>query len=195
VIRKMTVQKFAAGAVFVGAMAAGMFSAAPAFAGPGINYDNGTNGTGNVKFGDTDPGSGATALATSGNQALAISTGLNLSPLPGSTAAALGGSGNSAVAIDGVTIVSGENNHGFSALGGSVVGGKNNNVVTVAGSSLVGGHDNFVVNAGGLVTPNFKSPQGPADAGEISVSVCGTSVSGQAAHITTGSLPTPDALC
>jgi hypothetical protein len=178
----MKVQKFTAGAVFVGAIAAGLVSAAPAFAGPGINYDNGTGGTGNVKFGDTSA-TGATAIAGTGSQALAINTGLNLNPIPGSRAAA-GPGGNTAVAIDGITLVAGENNNGFSALGATVItGGKNNNVVTVGGSSLTApdAHDNSIVNFGGSVTP--KTLQG-TNPGALSVSVCGTPIGAQAAHIT-----------
>ncbi len=43
-------------------------------------------------------------------------------------------------------------------------------------------HGNFVVNFAGSVSQS-NQPQQTTDAGEVSVSVCGTSVSGQAAHI------------
>jgi hypothetical protein len=181
----MKVQKFAAGAVFVAAATAGMFGAAPAFAGPGINFDNGTGGQGNVKLGDTSA-TGATALATKGNQALAINTGLGLSPVPGggSSAVALGGNGNSAVAIDGFTLVAGgQNNHGFAALGATAItGGHTNNVVTVAGASGTDpySHDNAIVNFGGNVA---SSGQPTNDPGGTFVNLCGSSVWGQAAHI------------
>ena len=78
--------------------------------------------------------------------------------------------------------------HGFAALGQTNINGTNDNVVTVAGQTNLyapGNHDNFVVNFGGDVGANGNNPQRVIDAGEISVSVCGTSVSGQAAHITT----------
>ena len=45
-------------------------------------------------------------------------------------------------------------------------------------------HGNFVVNFAGNVD-HFKKPaQTVTDAGAVSLSVCGTSLSGQAAHIT-----------
>jgi hypothetical protein len=42
---------------------------------------------------------------------------------------------------------------------------------------------NFVVNFGGIVERNNKNPQQTTDAGGVSVSLCGTSLSGQAAHM------------
>ncbi len=81
-----------------------------------------------------------------------------------------------------------------------MVGGDNNNVVTVGGSSLIGvdysnpqqpvldgAHHNNIVNFGGDVATN--QTQTLADDGELSVSACGTNLSGQAARITTSAIP------
>lgn len=182
----MKVHKIGAGAVFVGAVLTGLISAGTASAaGPGISYDG---GDGNA----TTFGSGASANATPGNQALAINTGLNLNKqIPTSTATAIGGTRNTAVTIDGATVVGGggNNNHGFSALGATFInGGHSNNVVTVAGSSgdlakmkPISGHDNAIVNFGGTVLPG--QPQPNTDEGGTFVNVCDSSFTGQAAHI------------
>ena len=167
----------------MGAMAftgAGIASAAP-----GVSFDNGTNGTGSVGFGDRSAATGATAIASEGNRALAV----NLTSKTGTQAVAQGHN-NNVVSIDGVAVTgpNTENNNVVNAFGVTSVGGnaRNNNVVTVGGATLVGGdaHDNTIVNGGGLVT---AAGQGDA-AGALSVSVCGTSLTGQADHITTSSV-------
>ena len=76
-----------------------------------------------------------------------------------------------------------ENNNVVSAFGVTSVGGhaKNNNVLTVAGGTVVDGdsHDNTIVNVGGFVESDDQGDK----PGALSVSVCGTSLSGQADHI------------
>jgi hypothetical protein len=47
-------------------------------------------------------------------------------------------------------------------------------------------HGNFVVNFGGIA---YSQEQKVTDAGEVSVSGCGSSVSGQAAHIIVKKIP------
>ena len=177
-----------AGAVFVGVLAAGLFGAGAAHAAPGISYQNGSGNE--IGLGDHGSGKSADAKASGANsQALAINTGLNLFSESPSFASAKG-DGATAVSIDGYTAVTGSNSHGFAALGQTNIGGADNNAVTVAGATNLYGtgnvHGNFVVNAGGLVTQNGNNPQQTTDAGEVSLSVCGASVSGQAAHIRTG---------
>jgi hypothetical protein len=150
----------------MGAMAftgAGMASAAP-----GVSFDNGTNGTGSVGFGDRSAATGATAIASEGNRALAV----NLTS-PSGTRAIAEGHNNNVVAIDGLA-VTGPNT-------------RDNNVVTVGGATALGddAHNNTVLNVGGLVTTSGH--QGDA-AGALSVSACGTSFSGQADHIKVSNL-------
>jgi hypothetical protein len=193
----MKVQKFAAGAVFAAVATAGMVGATPASAGPGVAFDNGTDGKGVVGVGDFGTAdssgmsgtskAGANAYAAKGSQSLAISTGLNLNQLlPGATAVVSDGGGQSAVAIDGFTVVQGgTNNHGFAAAGYTVIGGgksNTNNVVTVAGGTVTdsGSHDNAIVNFGGNAS---SSGQTKNDAGGTFVNVCGAKIWGQAAHI------------
>jgi hypothetical protein len=97
------------------------------------------------------------------------------------------------VSIDGYTKVYGSNSHGFAALGQTNIGGADNNAVTLAGATNLypqstneNVHGNFVVNFGGIVS---SQGQKVTDAGEVSVSLCGTSLSGQAAHIVTHDNP------
>ena len=187
----MKVQKYAAGAVFVGTVTAGMFGAGSASAAPGISYQNGSGNE--IGLGDHGDGKSADAKASGENsQALAINTGLNLFSKSPSVASA-DGDGATAVSIDGYTAVTGSNSHGFAALGQTNIYGADNNAVTVAGATNLYGkgniHGNFVVNAGGFVEQNGKKPQQVTDAGEVSLSVCGTSISGQAAHINVGTIP------
>jgi hypothetical protein len=192
----MKIPKYATGAVFVGAVTAGMFGAgaaqagpAPAPIGPGISYQNGSGQP--VTF-----GSGAIAQAKGTNsQALAINTGLNLFGKSPSYAGA-NGEGATAVSIDGYTKVYGSNNHGFAALGQTNVNGADNNAMTLVGATTLYAqstneniHGNFVVNFGGIVERNDKNPQQTTDAGGVSVSLCGTSLSGQVAHIVTAGNP------
>jgi len=132
------IPKFAAGAVFVAAVTAGMVGATPASAGPapapkppsgpGISYQNGSGKP--VTF-----GSGATAKAEGTNsQALAINTGLNLFG-PNYSHAQADGDGATAVSIDGFTSVTGSNTHGFAALGQTNVHGADNDAVTLVGAT------------------------------------------------------------
>jgi len=88
------------------------------------------------------------------------------------------------------------NSHGFAALGQTNIGGADNNAVTLVGATNLypqstneNIHGNFVGNFGGIVERNGKNPQRTTDAGEVSVSLCGTSLNGQAAHIVTGGNP------
>jgi hypothetical protein len=171
-----------------GVDAAGRVGAGSAQAAPGISYQNGSGNE--IGLGDHGEGKSADAKATGANsQALAINTGLNLFGKSASFASADGG-GATAVSIDGYTAVTGSNTHGFAALGQTNMNGADNNAVTVAGQTNLydrtdnkyadNVHGNFVVNFGGSVQ---QAGQRTTDAGELSLSACGTSVSGQAAHI------------
>ena len=184
----MKPRKIGAGAMFVGAVLAGLACAGSAQAAPGISYQNGSGNE--IGLGDHGDGKSADAKATGKNsQALAINTGLNLFSNKPSSASAKG-DGATAVSIDGYTAVTGSNSHGFAALGQTNINGADNNAVTVAGQTNLydrtddkyddNVHGNFVVNFGGSVQ---QVGQRTTDAGEVSVSVCGASVSGQAAHI------------
>ena len=129
----MKVQKYAAGAVFVGTVAAGMVGAGSASAAPGISYQNGSGNE--IGLGDHGDGKSADAKASGENsQALAINTGLNLFGKSASFASA-DGDGAMAVSIDGYTMVTGSNSHGFAALGRTNIGGADNNMVTVLGET------------------------------------------------------------
>ncbi|WNG92967.1 hypothetical protein [Mycobacterium sp. ITM-2016-00318] len=170
----MTVRKIVAGSVLAAGLGAvGIFGAGTAFAvdpapapsGPGISFSS--NGGAATTFGN-----GATANSGTvgkNNQALAINTGL--SPL-GSSATALG-ERNNVVSIDGHSVT------------GSGTSG--NNVITAFGVTTLGGntHDNTVVNVGGVVT---ASGQGN-DAGVTNLSACGSTLTGQADHITVNKVP------
>jgi hypothetical protein len=167
----------------MGAMAfTGMGTASAA---PGVSFDNGTGGTGAVGFGDRSEATGATANASEGNRALAI----NLTS-PSGTQAIAQGTNNNVVSIDGMAVTGPDtsDNNVVNAFGVTSVGGeaRNNNVVTVRGATVVDGdaHDNTIINGGGLVTA-FDQGDAP---GALSVSVCGTSLTGQADHITTSSV-------
>jgi hypothetical protein len=168
----MKVRKVVTGSVLaIGVGAAGLLGAGTAFAGPGISYSS--NGSDAVGFGDQNAGTGAFANSgTEGknNQALAISTGF--SPV-GATAIATG-EGNNVVAIDGVGVT------------GPLT--KRNNVVTAFGGTLLGGdaHDNNVLNVGGIVSQ--QALQGNA-AGVTNISVCGTTLTGEAKHLTVDGSP------
>ena len=63
------------------------------------------------------------------------------------------------------------------------MGGLTNLYGTAEGDDV---HDNFVVNFGGNVQSHGQKV---TDAGEVSLSVCGTALSGQASHINVGPLP------
>ncbi|MDX1885192.1 hypothetical protein [Mycolicibacterium sp. 120270] len=168
----MKVQKVGAGAVFVGAVLAAVFGAGNAAADAGISFSaNGGEANG---FGDRGPGG---AQANSGkegnfNTALAISTGLS----PAGAVAQAGGHHNNLVSIDGVSITGPGTGH--------------NNVVTAFGGTLLvaNEHDNNVVNAGSLVVTNPLKLQNDKP-GVTNISVCGSTVSGQADHITVSSVP------
>lgn len=189
----MNARKVVAGSVLAAGLgAAGMMGAGTALAGPGVSFDNGTGGTGAIGFGDRSA-TGATAIASPGNRALAV----NLTS-KGSVAIA-DGKNNNVVAIDGVAVTgpgvpgsaSGtKNNNVVAAFGRSTVDGTahNNNVVTVGGGTgLSGGtglgadnHNNTVLNVGGRVATTLAQEGAP---GALSVSVCGTSLTGQADQI------------
>lgn len=120
---------------------------------------------------------GATARAAKGNQALAVSL---IGP---SSAVVLAGSNNNAFAFDGGSVIKPT----VTKDGLAVPNG--NNVFTSYGLTTVEGpaEGNTIVNAGGFVQASGKA------ASEASVSFCGTSLSGQAEHITVG--PMADGLC
>jgi hypothetical protein len=160
----MMVRKVVTGSVLAASLGvAGLLGAAPAFAGPGVSAS--VNGGDAVGIGDQEPGSGAFAHSTESNNALAISTGL----APGGASAIAMGERNNVVSIDG---------HGLTGPNTA-----RNNVVTVGGATILGGdaHDNTVVNVGGVVSQQKKQKDAP---GVLSLSACGTSFSGQAAHLT-----------
>ena len=129
-------KKVIVGSVLAAGVAASLFGAGSAAAAPGVSFSSNGNEVGIGDHGPTATASGARAVSTNGNNALAISTGL--SP-QGADASATGGSSNNAFATDGVS---------------SIVGGARNNVGTIFGETSVnGGNDNFVVNARSLVAP------------------------------------------
>jgi hypothetical protein len=184
----MMVSKVIAGSVFAAGVTAAMLGAGAASASPGISFDPGTGGEHAIGFGDQKPGSGAYANADKGNNALAVS-------ISAPAAAIAHGKGNNVVAIDGVSVTGPDtkNNNVVSVLGATSVSGHahDNNVLTVGGVTSVSGdsHNNNIVNVGGAVESN---DQGDAP-GALSLSVCGTSLSGQADHITVSSFS--DGLC
>jgi hypothetical protein len=166
--RDMTIRKVVAGSVLAAGVTAGMFGAGTASAAPGISYDPGTGGTKTIGIGDQSA-TGATANAAEGNRALAISL------FRKSSAIVVGGSNNNAFAFDGISGIApapGENP-------------ENNNVFTSYGATVVTGASkgNTIINAGGLVQTSGNA------ASQTSVSFCGTSLSGQADHITVGKMP------
>ena len=99
----------------LGAMA--FTGAGMALAGPGVSAS--INGGDAIGIGDQEPGTGAFASSTKGNNALAINSGFS----PVGSAAIAQGEGNNVVAIDGV----------------GVTGPKTarNNVVVVAGATTL----------------------------------------------------------
>ena len=150
-----------AGSVLAAGVAAGLFGAGTASAAPGISYSDDSGH--HVNIGDTHSDTGATALATPGNRALAVSV---FAP----SQASANGLNNNAFAFDGVT---------------GVGGGNDNNAFTSYGVTyLAGGQRNTVVNAGSVVA----SFDGQAE-NQNSVSFCGTRLSAQSSHITVGSVP------
>ena len=168
--------------------ALGLGMSAMAFAGmgtasaaPGISFDN---GDGPVGIGDNSA-KGAQATAAKGNNALAVSIFSN-------SRADAQGTGNNVVAIDGhaSTGKNTEKNNVLSVGGITTVrdNASHNNVVTVLGVTDVKGDSNHnnIVNVGGFVQ---SANQGKAP-GALSVSLCGTSLTGQADHIKTS-----DAVC
>lgn len=164
----MTIHQVVAGSVFAAGVTAGMFGAGTASAAPGISYDNGTDGAATFGIGDQSS-TGATARATEGNRALAISL------FRPSSAVVLGGKNNNVFAFDGVSGIS----------PGKTDFPENNNVFTSYGATAVHGNakGNTIVNTGGFVQA------GGVAVSESSVSFCGTSLSGQAAHITVSKMP------
>ncbi len=156
--------KFAAGAVFVGAVTAALIGGGTASATPGISIDPGTNGEHTFGIGDQSP-TGAQAVAKPGNTSVAVSIFG-----PSRADASQGGSttfgeGNNVVTI-GSTAVTGQHSAGNNVL---VVGG---------GEARVNGqHDNVVVVAGVKTTVDKKSQN------DTVATVCGARVSGQADHV------------
>jgi hypothetical protein len=165
----VTIRGVIAGSALVaGVGIAGTFGAGTASASPGISYDPGTNGTRTIGIGDQST-TGATAKATEGNRALAISV---LGP---SSAVVLGGTNNTAVAFEGISGISADSS-------GSPEGNK---VYTAYGATVINGASkgNTIINAAGWVQTSGTATS------QTSVSICGTSLSGQADHIEVGRLP------
>jgi len=153
--------KFAAGAVFVGAVAASLIGGATASAAPGVQVAAGDHTFG---VGDQSP-TGAQALAQPGNTAVAVSI-LGPSRADGSQGGTEKfGEGNNVLSI-GSNVVTGPKSAGNNvvATGGAEVrvNGQHNNVLAVAGETRV-----------------VKDAKG-----DTVVAVCGARVSGQADSIT-----------
>ena len=155
--------KFAAGAVFVGAVTAALIGGGTASAAPGISIDPGTNGEHTFGIGDQSP-TGAQAVAKPGNTSVVVSIFG-----PSRADASQGGSttfgeGNNVVTI-GSNVVTGPKSAGNNvvATGGAEVrvNGQHNNVLAVAGETRV-----------------VKDAKG-----DNVVTVCGARVSGQADSI------------
>jgi len=150
--------------------AAGLLCSGTASALPGVSYDN---GSGEVGFGDHGTASGATAKASPGNTALAISI---LRPATARVDGA--GTGNTVFAVDGTARVghprypgTADNGNQVTAIGGNAwVRGDNNTVVSLAGSDVsnksaggdvvFGASGETVVAACGQQVPNLLSGGG-----------------------------------
>ncbi len=163
-------KKAIVGSVLAAGLAASLFGAGAASADAGVSFSG--NGADAVGFGDQGAGGAVANSGKVGNQnnALAISTGLS----PTGAIAVATGEHNNVVSIDGVGITG--------------PGTARNNVVTVAGATILAGdaHDNTVLNVGSVVTT--KKLQGTAP-GVTSISACGSTLSGQADHITVSKVP------
>ena len=151
------------GSVLAAGVIASLFGAGAASAAPGVSVNVG--GT-EVGVGDHGTDKSADAQASKGNVAVAINTGLLP---PGSSAVsanAITGSGNSAFALDGrADVYGGTNNHATGVYGAAIVQG--------------GGHGNAIVGVG---RPVYASTDADVP-GQLSVTVCSTSFSGQADRI------------
>lgn len=152
--------------VAAGLITAGLAGAGAAQAAPGVAYDNGNGHP--IHIGDTSA-SGATAQASPGNKALAISiskpavaiaTDRNLAPFVKSTAIAVGvtktasavtdgdhRSGNTVVAVNGTAgFVSNRLGEWDALYYPDTVGDANNLVVAVNGTALVHGKNNRAIS-------------------------------------------------
>ncbi len=163
----MTVRKVVAGSVLAAGLGvAGMLGAGTAAAGPGISIDPGTDGKGSFGLGDQTK-TGATAKATEGNTAFAVSL---FSP---ATATVGGNAKGSTAGAVGISSASGAS----SEITGNVKGG---------GAYTLDGHTKMAGNANG--TQVFNVYSNVAAAGQAGASttlaVCGTQVTAQAAHVT-----------
>jgi hypothetical protein len=157
-------KKVIAGSVLAAAAVAGLFGAGTASAAPGLSVSVDDNPA--VGIGDHGPQTktGAHAISTKGNAALAVS-------LIGPSQATAVGKGNTAFAFDGAS---------------GVDGGTDNHVFTSYGVTYLNGddHRNTVVNAGSMVS---TTPDGQAE-NQTSVSFCGTQLTAQSSHIKTYSM-------
>jgi hypothetical protein len=152
----MKVRKVVTGSALAAGLGVAAMMGAGSAAALGFSYDNSA----------IDPvtvGTGANSdIGGTNNQGLAISVfGTS------STSAGNGTSGNNLLTIDGHAVVTGS--------------ASDNNMMSVGGSSSLGGSSNHnnINNVGGVVT----NDKGNA-IGAVSLSACGTSFSGQAAHVT-----------
>ena len=172
----MNVRKVVAGSVLAAGLGvAGVFGAGAASAAPGISFDPGTGGTKTIGIGDQKEG-GAYANASKGNTALAVNLGL--SPVGTQAIANNSGKGNNVFAFEGASLVT-------DGIVDGAITPNNNNVGTIfGGTAIAGGQGNLVINGGGFVT----SFDGQSE-NQTSVSFCGTRVTAQSAHITTGKVP------
>jgi hypothetical protein len=122
-------KKVIVGSVLAAGVAASLFGAGSAAAAPGVSVS--VDGNPAVGIGDQKPATGASAISSKGNGAIAVSL---IGP---ANATAVGGNGNTAV-----TLLGGQSG----VLGGP--GATNNHVVAVGGGALVTGNvkDNNIVS-------------------------------------------------
>jgi len=162
-IRKIVVGTAVAGTL--GAAALGL--AGTASAGPGISIDPGTNGENAIGIGDQSK-TGATAKATEGNTAFAVSV---FAPATATVGGNAKGSTAGAIGISSPTGAS-------SAITGDVKGG---------GAYTLDGNTTITGNANGTQVFNVytKDITANGNAGATTtLAVCGTQVTAQAAHVT-----------
>lgn len=148
-------RRVAAGTIGVAGVSAAAMSGAGTASALGWSYDDSNIDPVTIGWGATSDVKGTN------NAGLAVSIFGTASVKAGE-----GTSGNTLLAIDGNSSVTGS--------------ASNNVIVSVAGGSTLGGnsHNNLIVNGGGSV-----SNQGGNAVGQVSLSACGTSFTGQAAKV------------
>jgi hypothetical protein len=162
----MKVQQIGVGAVFIGAVVAGLAGAGSAQAAPGISFDNGTEGKGALGIGDQS-NTGAIATATKGNTAIAVSLFSPAQATVGDNAA-----GSTAVAV-GISSKSGST----SKISGNAKGG---------GAYTLDGHTSITGDANGTQVFNVWNENitanGTAGA-TTTLAVCDTQLTAQDAQV------------